>query len=311
MFNILRLILSVFLAMSSFARVSQAGSQLVEKTCASFDSEKAILLSEIKAYARDKNLSERESFEELINNRAMLAYAKKQIWYNNADVQKTLNQHKNDLLKKTNLTEAQFAERLEEDPYNISFSRYLYGIEFFIIKNQLTSTIKDTDISESDIQAALNKKITQMKKRYDITFVSVLVNKETKDISGQLQKAKLIKNELLQNRDLDAIKRRYSSLDSSKNTTDVAIIGPISYKGNLKEEYEKKLLEHAHDMIIGPFDDNGKQTLIVRTQAKLPADYQKTALEEVRKELYEQRVNQRIGAAIASSNVLLTRNCVF
>ena len=89
------------------------------------------------------------------------------------------------------------------------------------------------------------------------------------------------------NSNLDALKRKYQA------HKDVSFIGPLDYQeGAFQQKYDIQIKKDFAAKITDPFADEGVVTMIWKIEKNAASDNQKTALENVRKDLYRRAVQR-------------------
>src|SRR5690606_30028849 len=107
---------------------------------------------------------------------------------------------------------------------------------------------------------------------------------------------------------LESIKMKY------KDQKDVKFNGPIDYEeGVLKSQYEAQLRKNPTSIITETYVDGVAVTMMLRIEKVLSPDMSKTALENVRNDLYKKAVRQRLDAVTKELlvNVPVVVNCTW
>ncbi len=301
-------------AASTISQPEKKNFSLVDKICAVVDAEPPILLSEVEKKSKELGLSMGATQKELIHERALRIYGR-QLKFSTTDTHKAAEDHISSIMKNNNLTREKFETILQGPPYFTTLKQYEEETAFAILKNQIESSFFNSiEITEKDIEVAKKQFNKSPKKDIEVVFISILPTRSSsQELSGrpttsQFKKANDIKSSLLTKKSLESIKIEY------KSQKDVSFIGPVDYEeGALKHQYEIQLKKDSSAIITEPFEDGRAVTMILRIEKALSPDKQKTALENVQKELYEKAVRQRMEAVTKDLlvNVPVEVNCAW
>jgi len=303
------IIFGIFLLPAIFAASLMANDSsftLVDKVCVTIGQERPILYSEVMKRARELGEDHKTAQRELIKERALIIYAKKQVTYNAPEIKKATQAHINKIIESNRLTRDRFEKILRSAPYNSSFSQYEYDTEYHLTKNQIDASIASTIApTPGEVELELKKR-KNTPKQFSIAFISISPTQSLKKADSlklQFNKAKSIKEKISRMKNLDEIKKHYSG------QSDVSIGDLMDYEeGTLIGHLDRQLKKNPSSRVTEPFEDDGAVTMIVKFEKKLD---KKTALENVRKDLYKRAVQQRLDSitnnTLASSPVAI--NC--
>lgn len=295
------------------AKSKQEHSKVVDKICAIVDSEQPILLSEVNRKAKESKMNEEQALKELLHERALRIYGR-QLKFSTTDTHKAAEDHIAKVMKENNLTAQQFDTILHGAPYFTTLKQYSYDTAFLILQSQIEASIASSiQITEKDLELAMKQQKEAQHKEFEVLFISILptVSDSNKSLKGpttsQFNKANNIRMDFLAKSSLESIKMKY------KDQKDVKFNGPIDYEeGVLKSQYEAQLKKNP-SIITEPFADGGAVTMILRIEKVLSPDMSKTALENVRNDLYKKAVRQRLDAVTKELlvNVPVVVNCTW
>lgn len=288
--------------------------RVVDKICAIVDSEQPILLSEVTKKAKEAKMSEEEALKELLHERALRIYGR-QLKFSATDTHKAAEDHIAKVMKENNLTSQQFDAILHGTPYFTTLKQYSYDTAFLILQSQIEASIASSiQLTEKDVELALKQQKEVKNKDFEVLFISIVPTFSDNNVSqkrpttSQFNKANNIRMDFLAKNSLESIEMKY------KNQKDVKFNGPIDYEeGVLKSQYEAQLKKNPSAIITEPFADGGAVTMILRIEKVLSPDMSKTALENVRNDLYKKAVRQRLDAVTRELlvNVPVVVNCTW
>lgn len=292
--NLINLLLIFLLLDSQISFAKDETYTLVDKVCATVGQERPILLSEVLTRANNTGNAPKDAQRELIKERSLIIYAKKMVTYNAPRIKKEIEGHISGIIENNKLTKERFITILHGPPYNMSLGQFEYETSLHLHKNMveasITSSIKD--ISPEEVEKELEKRKSS-RDEFLISFITIKpdVGGEKKDsLSNQFEKAKKIREEIERMKNLDELKRKYAG------HKDVSIGEPTDYEeGSLLPQYELQLKKNKSLKVTEPFSDNGAVTMIMKTEKKV---VEKTALENVRNDLYKRSVQERLSGII-------------
>ena len=275
-------------------RLDQPAFRLINQVCAVVESQQPILQSDVEKRAKERSLSYFQAQTELIGERALWIYAEQQLKFNVPEIYKAAQEHIKKVMESNNLSKESFEEILMRPPYSMTFKQYERETAFLVLKNQLESSIaSNLEISDKDVEAEYKRQDPNKYKEFEVVFISVLAPKNLNNLktplSTQFYKANQIKKEIMGNINLDGIKRKY------KNHKDISFVGPLDYQeGAFQQKYDIQIKKDLAAKITDPFEDEGVVTMIWKIEKNAASDNQKTALENVRKDLYRRAVQRRL-----------------
>lgn len=277
------------------------GFKLLNKDCVTVEGEPPILLSEIENRAKVKGLSFAEAQSELITERLLWVYAKKQLKYNINEIIKATDEHINKVMEKNKLSQARFEELLMQAPYFSTFKQYRLETQTAMLENSVKSSIaSQVSITDAQVIEEARKNKAEGGGDFEVVFISILPIKtgnktlSSLELNAQIKKANEIRSQIASINNLSEVKKRYG------DKANISIIGPISYEtGTLKKEYEERLKASKSAKVTEAFSDDGAVTIIWKI-AKPIQKSDGTALEKVRKEIYERVVMDKYKAVIGA-----------
>jgi hypothetical protein len=284
--------------------------KLLDGVCVEVEGEAPILLSEIERKMKANDISFSEAQEKLIQDRRLRQYAKKRLDIN--AITKAADDYIAKIMEKNNLNEKKLEALLGQPPYSTTLNQFKKDTENEILQNSIKQQMgAQISITDDQAKVELQRRQNQLAQGYDVVFITVSSKTAHKagvrqvPSTAEFKRAKEIGGNLTSEKSINDIKKLYGSEKG------ILIIGPIAYeKGSLKKSYEDQLKSHENKGVIGPFEDDGSATMIwkvKRTGQKMGV----TALEKVKKELYEKAVVEKLKAvsdALDNSTVIV-KNC--
>jgi hypothetical protein len=290
-----------------------ANSRLVDKICAVVGEEQVILHSDIRRRAQERSLSNEAAQQELMGERALRIYIKKNpTKINISDIDKDAKDHIENILNNNKLT-IQALEKALIEHYKITYTQWEYDIKSAALSSRIEALLANTiEISDNAVKEEYAKKIRSTPKEFEIIFISIMpsaiLHNKSQSLKAQLNKANNIKQDILSNSNFDTLKVKY------QHDNEVSFLGPIDYKeGVLKSQYERQIKKNPRAKLSEPFIDgqnNNVVTMIWKVK-KAQTDNQTTALENVRKDLYRGEVQRGREAIIKNilAEHLVEINC--
>lgn len=279
---------------------SNRGFTLLNRICVTVEGEKPILQSDIESRQRQENLSFAETQDALIKERLLWVYAKRQLKFNISEIIKSADDHIKKVMEKNSFTQENFEKLLMQEPYLTTFKQYRYDTQTALLKSSVQSSIANQiALTDAQIAEELKRRELQESKEFDIVFISVLPNtlkgkNNTVNTTAQFEMANQIRSQLMSKKNIGEVKKRYGNL---KN---ISIIGPMAYEvGTLKKEYEEQLEKSRDAKVTEAFQDDNAVTVIWKIEKPIRKT-NGTALEKVRKELYERVVMDKYKAVIGA-----------
>jgi len=268
--------------------------RLVDQVCAVVESEQPILQSDVEKRAKERSLTLFQAQAELIGERALWIYAKQQLKFNVPEIYRNAQEHIKKIMENNKLSKESFEGLLMSPPYSMTFKQYESETAFLVLKNQLeASIISSLEISDKEVETEYKRQDPNKFKDFEVIFISLAPQRKTAsgkaNLSAQFIKANRIKREILTTNNLDTIKRKY------KTHKDISFVGPLDYQeGAFQQKYDIQIKKDLAAKITDPFEDDGVVTMIWKLEKKAASDNQKTALENVRKDLYRRAVQRRL-----------------
>ncbi len=282
---------------------------LLDKVCVLVEGEEPVLLSEINRRVEQKHVSFPVAQKELMRERLLWVYAKKQLKYDVASVYKATDDHLARVMAKNHLNRSQFDEVLMAPPYSTSYRQFRLDIATDYLKNSVMQNLGN-QIALSDEQLKLDAA-----KKYDVIFVTIHPKQNGKatllptagtTLSAEFKKANEIRGKIQPTTNVNDIKTLYGKDE------DISIIGPIAYeKDVLKKSYDERLKSESSEIVIGPFEDDGSVTMIWKIK-KTKKNLDETALEKLRKESYHDAVLEKFNNltdALINSSTVIEKGC--
>lgn len=290
-------------AKNSEAAPAKADFRLVDRVCVVVEGEEPILLSEIKRRAEQQHEPFLVAQRELIRDRLLWVYAKKQLKYDIANIFKAADEHIDNVMTKNRLTKTQFEKVIAAPPYQSSFRQFRLETATEFLKNSVKQSLA-SQISVSDEQLK-----SELGKLYDVVFITVQPKKADTaraSLNNEIKKANGIRAKIKPTTGVNDIKNLYG------NDKDISIVGPIAYEpGVLKKAYDDRLKAESSPAVIGPFEDDGSVTLLWKIK-KTKKNLDETALEKLRKESYQNAVVAKLNAltdALSNSSTVIEKGC--
>lgn len=292
-------IILLFLAMPIMAdpQIVARGFKLIDQVCVEVESEPVILQSETSKRAKEKSLNFSEAQKELINERLLWVMTKKQMKYNVAEIKKSAESHAEKIMKDNHWDTERFAKVLRQPPYEMSIDQFVRQTEYSILEHHVRAALgAQVSVSDAEVADHVNKKEVELKNAFDVVFIMVSADKSdtSEQLSPQFKIANEINKKITVTTTLDELKKQY------KNVQNISFIGPLAYqKGELQKVYEEQLAKELSVLVTKPFKDDKAVTMIWKLK-KPVQKLDKNALENLRKELYEKRVNENFTAELRS-----------
>jgi hypothetical protein len=279
---------------------------MVDRICAVVGEEPPILASDIQKRSQQRNISYKEALDGLIGQEALWVFAKKQLKIDLGQINKAAQDHVEHVLAERKLTQAQFIEILMRPPYSMTLSQFLYETKTAILEQQLIPTLA------AQVVVTDEKVHQELAKKFDIVFVTVAQasqsqkKSEKNALNSQFYILNEIKTKILNQEPLAEIKRQY------KGNKNIEILGPYAYeKDTFNKDYEAQLEKSSHQVVTDIFKEGDSLTMIWKIPA-VSENLDKTALEKVRKELYDRAVMEKYRAvtdAMIDDSTVVINNC--
>jgi hypothetical protein len=307
----------IFCAQLASEKAVKKGFTLLDEVCIVIEGEPPVLKSHIAHRAHRKEISFKAAENELLQEKLMWVYAKKnQVKYNTVDIFKATDDHIKQVMEDNKLTKEKFTEVLMGRPYLTTFSQFRLDTATAMLENRIKSLIaSQITISDIDVKEEVTKAKLATENQYDIVFISIGPEKifkkhekfENKNrLIAQIEKANKIRAQITPHTSLDEVKTRYGG--------EIVIEGPIAYeKGALKHNYEEQLKSGSSQIVTKPFSDNGMITMIWKIKKshheKLDDD---ALLEKVRKKLYAAAVEEqfnKLTSGVMDHSTAVVKSC--
>lgn len=290
---------------------SSHGFTLVDKVCVVVEGETPILLSEIKRRSQQNSISLANAEDELIQERLLWVYARSQLKYDITGVTKAADDHIKSVIENNRLTESRFEEILSHPPYSMTFRQYQKETQTAILENNVKQILANQiSVTDEQVKAEVALHYQAAEQKFDVIFITVhpdakLANASQR-LNAQIKKANDIKNTISPSTSLNTLRKQYGH-DAS-----VSILDPIPYeRGALEKTYDERLTKEPTKLVIGPFEE--KQSVSLIWKIKRPVQkLDETALEKVRKELYDRLVMEKFKAvtgALRDSSTVIVKGC--
>jgi hypothetical protein len=310
-------LLSLSLTAKTEKELQNEGFKILDRVCLIVEGQPPVLLSDIEKKMQQNSIGFEQARVELKRERLLWNYAKTQLKFDVQEIMRLANQHLKDIMNKNNLTEKKFANILMGPPHLMTLEAFRWETATMILLNHVKASLRgQISITDAQVKAAIEDEKKAITKKYQIVFISVTkdqvskqnANKKSdkKSLEAEFKTANEIRSQINSLGSLNAVKKRY---EDKKNIT---IIGPIDYeKGRLREIYEKKLEQDTFKQMTEPFIDDGAVTFIwklLTVEKKLD----ETALEKVRKDLYDKVVMEKINTitdAMINGSTVVFKDC--
>jgi hypothetical protein len=292
---------------SEQASDSAKGFTLLDKVCVVVEGEEPVLLSEITRRADQRGESFAVAQKELVRERLLWVYAKKQLKYDITNVFKATDEHINNVMTKNRLTNKQFEDVLMNPPYRTTFRQFRLETATEYLKNSVRQTLA-SQIAVTDDQVK-----SEMGKRFDVVFITIQPKRSPAKgasaravLSDEIKKANTIRGKIQPTTTVNDIKNLYGK------DKDISIVGPIAYETDiLKKDYDERLKSESSSSVIGPFEDDGSVTMIWKIK-KSKKNLDETALEKLKKESYHNAVLEKFNAitdSLINSSTVIEKSC--
>lgn len=292
---------------------NKGGFQLLDKICVIVEGERPVLLSEIKKRQDSMGISFIESQNELVRQRLLWIYAKKQLKYDIKAIYKATDEHIEKVMASNKLNKDKFSKILMQPPYLTTFKQFRDDTATAILESNVRQAISSQiSVNDEQVQEEVARLKADSSQVFDIVFISITTKKSTRlnngpdSLNPEFKKANDIRLKLTPTSTLNDIKKLYG------DNSNISIIGPIAYeKGALKKAYEDRLKSNPANMVIGPFADDGSVTIMWKIK-RLHQKLDRTGLEKVRKELYDRKVMEKFKAitdTLMDSSTVIMKGC--
>lgn len=286
---------------------NQDGFFLVDRLCVEVEGEPPILLSDITKRSSQKNMSFAEAKKDLTRETVLWVVAKTQLKFDLNQINKAADEHLKKVMDNLKISRAKFADILKESPYLTTPKRFQREVATSILKEHYISTVaKQTMVGDTEVSERVLKIKAGLTDDFDVVFIRISPGRGLKDSKRQLKEARAIKAKIKNGISLEALKQ------SNRNQEHIFINGPQVYeKGTLKTSYEEHLALAKNNDVTEPFKD-GEDLIILWKLKSIPKVFDETALEKVRKELYEKMVMEKYQSVtdeMMNSSAVVDKNC--
>lgn len=286
---------------------NQEGFSLVDRICVEVEGEPPILLSDIHKRSSQKNISFTEAKKELTRETVLWVVARTKLKFDVHQINKAADDHLKKVMDNLKISLEKFADLLKESPYLTTPKRFQHEVATSILKEHYTGTVlKQITVGDVEVFEQVAKIKAGLTDQFDVVFLRVAPTHGLEDPKQQLKEARAIQTRIKNRISLETLKNAY------KNRENISINGPQAYeKGTLKNSYEEHLSLAKNSDVTEPFKD-GADLIVLWKIKSIPKVFDETALEKVRKELYEKAVMEKYQSVtdeMMNSSAVVDKNC--
>lgn len=266
---------------------AQNGFTLADQICVIVPQEDPILLSDVNARQKQKNISKKEALDEMKREAGLFLYAKNQLKFNIENIKMAAINHVNNIKKQNNLSDKKFNKLLSQAPYYTNEIKFIKQTEYIMVKNQVMAFLD----SQINIGAdKLTEAVKQQQYNVDNQVIFITLNKKNQNLNILKEIALRISYLIKSKKSLNEIKNIY------KNDSRVLFSEPMDYeKGILKPDYEKALEKNASFPVTELLDDGEALVMIWKIKKKREnKELDRTALENLEKQLKDKAIDDKL-----------------
>lgn len=299
-----------FLSFFLLSFVARTEFVLLDRICVEIEGEPPILLSEIKRRAEQKGISIQDAQKDLIREQSLWIDAKKRINYDISQINKAADDHVKKVMADLKLSFDQFADLLMKPPYTMSVRQFKRETATLMLQNSFKATLaSQIVVTDEQVVDEIKRRNENKQNQFDVVIIRILpqgVDARKNSVDSRFKKANEIRNKILSHLSLTELN------ESVKGQKNIVVMGPFGYeKGSLKSSYENHLAKNHEKLVSVPFVDNDEVILIWKIRPT-SLNLNETALEKVRKELYEDLVMEKyqtVTEAMVNSSAVELKGC--